>query len=52
MANFLLGFILAWVICSVHTHTMIALECEKLGGFFVGKKVFKCVAVKKVNVNE
>ena len=52
MANFLLGFILAWVICSGYTHTMIALECERLGGFFVGKKVFECVAVKKVNDDE
>lgn len=52
MNNFLLGFILAWVICSVHTHIMIALECKKLGGFFVGKEVFKCVAVKKANDDE
>lgn len=46
MWQFLLGFIAAWVLCSGYTHTMIALECERLGSFFVGKKVYKCIEVK------
>lgn len=30
----------------VSAHYMVASECEKNGGFFVGKKIFKCTAVK------
>lgn len=45
MGNFLLGFIIAWVLCHRYTHIMIAEECEKLGGFFLGSKTFKCVAI-------
>ncbi|MCJ9258839.1 hypothetical protein [Acinetobacter baumannii] len=48
MAWFLLGFIVAWFMCHNYTHSMIASECERLGGFFVGKKVFKCIAVEKL----
>ncbi len=46
MTQFLLGFIIAWFICHTYTHQMIAAECERLGGFFVGKKTYKCVAVE------
>ncbi|NNH35735.1 hypothetical protein HLH12_09280 [Acinetobacter sp. NIPH 2377] len=46
MWQFLLGFIVAWVLCSGYTHTMVALECERLGGFFVGKKIYKCIAIE------
>lgn len=49
MTNFLIGLligcIVAWWICTAYTHVMIATECERLGGFFVNKKTFKCVAV-------
>lgn len=49
MSNFLIGLliggILAWWVCSNHTYQMIAAECERLGGFFSGKKTFKCVAI-------
>lgn len=27
-------------------HVTVAVECEKLGGFYVGKQVFRCVEVK------
>lgn len=27
-------------------HVTVAAECERLGGFFVDQKVFKCVEVK------
>lgn len=26
-------------------HSMVAMECERNGGFFVGKKTFKCTEV-------
>lgn len=49
MSNFLIGLliggIVAWWICSNYTHQMIAAECERLGGFFLDNKTFKCVAI-------
>lgn len=48
MAWFLLGFIVAWFMCHNYTYSMVVSECERLGGFFVGKKVFKCIAVEKL----
>lgn len=49
MSNFLIGFLVgviaAWVVCSGYTHVMIATECERLGGFFVNKKTYKCIAI-------
>lgn len=30
-------------------HVTVAAECERLGGFFVGKRVFKCVEVKNAD---
>lgn len=46
MWQFLLGFIVAWSLCHAYTHIQVAAECERLGGFFVGKKVYKCVLVE------
>ena len=45
MGKFLLGFIIAWYLCHKYTHIMVANECEKLGGFFVGSKTYKCHSV-------
>jgi len=50
--QFLLGFIVAWVICSWYTHIYVANECERLGGFFVGSKTYKCIEVKKLDEEE
>jgi len=33
-------------------HHTIALECERLGGFFVGKKVYKCMVIENDKVGE
>lgn len=30
----------------VYAHHVVAKECERLGGFYVGKKVFKCTEVE------
>lgn len=49
MVNFLLGFIIAWFICHIYTHQMIAAECERLGGFFVNSKTYKCTAITNAN---
>lgn len=49
MSNFIIGLLVGgmvgWFLCHGYVHLMIATECERLGGFFVGEKVFKCVAV-------
>lgn len=45
MGKFLLGFVIAWALCHRYTHIMIANECEKLGGFSVGDKTYKCHAI-------
>ncbi len=42
MGKFLLGFIIGWVLCHRYTHIMIATECERLGGFFLNEKTYKC----------
>ncbi|QGA11035.1 hypothetical protein GFH30_06365 [Acinetobacter wanghuae] len=46
MWQFLLGFIIAWVVCCCYTHICVANECERLGGFFVGSKTYKCVVIE------
>ena len=46
MWQFLLGFMIAWFLCSGYTHYMVAAECEKLGGFFVGSKTYKCILIE------
>ncbi|ENV33954.1 hypothetical protein [Acinetobacter gerneri] len=48
MGKFLLGFIIAWYLCHRFTHIMIASECERLGGFFVGSKTYKCHLVTEL----
>lgn len=48
MWQFLLGFIVAWVTCSWYTHIYVANECDRLGGFFVGKKTYKGVVIEEL----
>lgn len=38
----LLGYIFGWT----GAHRTVATECERLGGFYVGSKVYKCSAVE------
>lgn len=45
MGKILLEFIIGWALCSRYTHIMIATECERLGGFFVNSKTYKCHAI-------
>ena len=35
------GWLLGWL----HAHVTVAAECERLGGFYVGTKIYKCTAV-------
>lgn len=45
----LIGVILGALIGWNAAHVTVAEECEKLGGFFVGKQVFKCIEVKNAD---
>lgn len=43
IVSFLIGMARGWVIA----HWTVAEECKRLGGFFVGKEVFKCVEISE-----
>ncbi len=45
MGYFILGFIIAWLWSDSVAHQKVVAECERLGGFFVGSKTYKCYAV-------
>ena len=51
MGTFILGFIIAWLWSDSVAHNKIASECERLGGFFVGSKTYKCYAVIDQNID-
>lgn len=40
------GLILAYCIGWVRAHLKVAAECERLGGFYVGSKTFRCTKVE------
>ncbi|ELW9538369.1 hypothetical protein ACMSW3_000502 [Acinetobacter baumannii] len=42
MGYFIVGLFIGWLICKSYTENRIAEECERLGGFFVGKKTYEC----------
>lgn len=39
-----IGYWIGWW----YAHVTVATECERLGSFFVGKRVFKCVEIAPV----
>lgn len=38
----IIGYSCGWA----NAHHTVATECDRLGSFFVGKRVFKCVEIK------
>jgi|694.fasta_scaffold07873_5 hypothetical protein len=48
MILFLLGMFVGWI----YAHNIIATECEKLGKFYVGNKVFTCISVEHKHKKE
>ncbi|WP_281212019.1 hypothetical protein [Pseudomonas fulva] len=40
------GLLLAYYIGWVHAHHTVATECERLGGFYVGRETFRCESVQ------
>lgn len=41
----LVGCLVGWL----YAHFIIATECKRLGGFYVGKTVFVCTEIKQNN---
>lgn len=42
LIGLLAGYHIGWRIA----HITVAAECERLGGFFVDRKTYKCVAIE------
>lgn len=42
----IIGIVIGWSMGWVYAHTTVAQECEKLGKFYVGKKVFECTKIE------
>ena len=42
-----IAYFLGFCIGKQYAHDTIATECEKLGGFFVGNRTFKCISVSE-----
>lgn len=40
------GLLLAYYVGWLRAHYTVAAECERLGGFYVGSKTFRCVKVE------
>lgn len=40
----LVGYSIGWT----QAHYTVATECDRLGSFFVGKRVFKCTEITEV----
>lgn len=43
LVGLFVGYSFGWS----RAHKVIAIECERLGGFFVGKKIFRCQSIEK-----
>ena len=40
------GLILGWVIGWYDAHITVGTECKRLGAFYIGSTVFKCIAIE------
>lgn len=47
LCNFI-GYYFGWV----YAHITVAAECERLGGFYVGKKIYKCHLVQEADTTQ
>lgn len=47
-----IAIVISYNIGYIVAHKTIALECERLGSFFVGKQVYKCVAIENNKTEE
>lgn len=45
MTTLIFGLLIGWFCGWLHAHSAVADECRKLGSFYVGKSIFKCVEI-------
>ena len=45
MTEYLVGIIIGWLLGWLVAHSVIATECRRLGGFYVGTKTYRCVEI-------
>jgi hypothetical protein len=45
MIEYFVGIAIGWLIGWLVAHRCIARECERLGGFYVDNKTFKCIEI-------
>ena len=50
--TFFIGISLGYAFGWVRAHITVAKECERLGKFFVGKKVFECIKISEIDDEE
>lgn len=51
MSHIVVALICAWIGHTIGwrtAHITVAKECERLGKFFVGKTVYECVAIRRI----
>ena len=44
-----IAFSIWYMVGWINAHKTVATECERLGKFFVGKKVYECTLIKEVD---
>lgn len=47
MSGFIFGLAVGCLCGWLYAHHVVSRECEKLGSFYVGEKVYHCVKVEK-----
>ena len=47
LAGIALGLVIGYWLGYASAHADVARECERLGGFYVGKTVYKCTKVEQ-----
>lgn len=50
--EYFIGIAVGWFIGWMVAHFTIATECKRLGGFYVGKKVYKCTEIVEVEKHD
>ena len=43
-----ISFAIAFFFGYVNANSEVSTECDRLGGFYVGSKIYKCVKVEKL----
>jgi hypothetical protein len=46
-ADYIVGLMVGSGVGWIMAHSAVARECERLGSFYVGKKVFKCYKIEE-----